>query len=291
MHQEFAGLPSDQVWTALVAVAQSPSYDDWTVTDNDVWVDEAARRIEIYRRLRRVIQQPAYKARRENREWRFQVIFEPTDPPQATFTSRGLGVPSHADTIEAVRYRAVVLGRIALTQAEAGNIEEADLTLEMALAAISKIKLPYALSYAISRVSLSMAGIGKVPKARSGAPEIFAKAVKTAAGIDDNRLRAHTLWNIAAEQVRAGFSEQAEGTRNKAEKATGEIKSTLSRVWMFSEITNVHATEGEDAAAWAAFDHGHRVAQEIDNPWGRARAFGKLASTLIKLVNPGKISP
>ena len=93
VHQEFAGLPSDQVWTALVAVAQSPNYDDWTVTDNDVWVDEAAQRIEIYRRLRRVIQQPAYKARRENREWRFQVIFE---PPLATFTSRGLGVPSHA---------------------------------------------------------------------------------------------------------------------------------------------------------------------------------------------------
>ncbi len=96
VHQEFAGLPSDQVWTALVAVAESPGYDDWIVTDNDVWVDEAAHRIEIYRRLRRVIHQPAYKARRENREWRFQVIFEPTDPPLATFTSRGLGVPSHA---------------------------------------------------------------------------------------------------------------------------------------------------------------------------------------------------
>ncbi len=96
VQQEFVGLPSDQVWTALVAVAESPDYDDWTVTDNDVWVDEAAQRSEIYRRMRRVIQQPAYKARRENREWRFQVIFEPTDPPQATFTSRGLGVPSHA---------------------------------------------------------------------------------------------------------------------------------------------------------------------------------------------------
>ncbi|MCH8316306.1 MAG: hypothetical protein IIA64_10070 [Planctomycetes bacterium] len=96
VHQEFAGLPSDQVWTALLAVAESPNYDDWIVTDNDVWVDEATQRIEIYRRLRRVIQQPAYKARRENREWRFQVIFELTDPPLATFTSRGLGVPSHA---------------------------------------------------------------------------------------------------------------------------------------------------------------------------------------------------
>ncbi len=100
VHREFAGLPSDQVWTALVAVAESPNYDDWTVTENDVWVDETARRIEIYRRLRRVIHQPASKTRRENREWRFQVIFE---PPLATFTSRGMGVPSHAQD-EADRY-------------------------------------------------------------------------------------------------------------------------------------------------------------------------------------------
>lgn len=103
VRQEFIGSSPDQVWTAMVAVAESPSYDDWTVTDNDVWVDEAARRIEIYRRLRRVIHQPASKARRENREWRFQVIFEPTDPPLATFTSRGLGVPFHAHH-EAERY-------------------------------------------------------------------------------------------------------------------------------------------------------------------------------------------
>ncbi|MEE9131703.1 MAG: hypothetical protein V3T84_16935 [Phycisphaerales bacterium] len=96
VRQEFIGSSRDQVWRAMVAVAESPSYDDWTVTDNDVWVDEAAQRIEIYRRLRRVIHQPASKARRENREWRFQVIFKPTDPPLATFTSHGLGVPSQA---------------------------------------------------------------------------------------------------------------------------------------------------------------------------------------------------
>ncbi len=93
VRREFLGSPPDQVWTAMVAVANSPDYDDWTVTQNDVWVDDASQRIEIYRRMRRVIHQPAYKARRENREWRFQVIFE---PPVATFTSRGMGVPAHA---------------------------------------------------------------------------------------------------------------------------------------------------------------------------------------------------
>ncbi len=92
----------------MVAAAQSPVYNDWKVSRNDVWVDEATKRIEIYRRLRRVISQPASKIRRENREWRFQIMLEATDPPQAVFKSRGLGVPGHAQR-EGERYFADVL--------------------------------------------------------------------------------------------------------------------------------------------------------------------------------------
>jgi hypothetical protein len=33
------------------------------------------------------------------------------------------------------------------------------------------------------------------------------------------------------------------------------------------------------------------VALRIDNAWGRARAFGKLAATLVELVDPGKGIP
>lgn len=193
-----------------------------------------------------------------------------------------------ADTIEGVRFRAVVLGRIALSQAEAGDLEAAEVTLETALAAIEKIKLPYARSYAVSRVSIAMAGIGKSPQALDKSEVIFLKAAETALGIDDNRLRAHTLWTIAAEQIRAGDGIGARNTKTLAKQATGEIKSSLSRVWMFSEIAAGHASEGEDTDAWAAFDQGVAVARTIDNAWGRARAFGKLAATLIELVNPGK---
>ncbi len=196
-----------------------------------------------------------------------------------------------ADTIEAVRYRAVVLGRIAFMQAEKGDLAAAEVTLEMALAAIEKIKLPYARSYAVSRVSVSMAAMGKLPGSEAKASAIFRKATETAEGIDDNRLRAHTLWTIAAEQTRAGDAAGGTKTRKLAKTATSEIKSTLSQVWMFSEIATVHAQEGEDEAAWAAFDHGHRVAQSIENPWGRGRAYGKLAATLIELVDPGKGLP
>ena len=116
---------------------------------------------------------------------------------------------------------------------------------------------------------------------------LFTKAVEAARKIDDNRLRAHTLWTIAAEQIRAGDEQGAKTTKAYANQATGEIKSTLSRVWVFGEIATGHAAEGEEIAAWAAFDHGLTVARTIDNAWGWARAFGRLAATLIELVNPG----
>ena len=192
-----------------------------------------------------------------------------------------------ANTIEAVRFRTVVLGQIALTKAENGDKDAADVTLKFALAAIEKIKFSYARSYAVSRVSLAMAGIGKLPDAGARADGLFLNAVAAARKIDDNRLRAHTLWTIAAEQIRAGDDPGAQKTKTYANQATGDIKSTLSRVWIFSEIATVQAAEGEEIAAWAAFDHGLTVARSIDNSWGRARAFGRLAATLIKLVDPG----
>ena len=192
-----------------------------------------------------------------------------------------------ANTIEAVRFRTVVLGQIALTKAENGDKDAADVTLKLALAAIEKIKFSYARSYAVSRGPLAMAGIGKLPDAGARADGLFFNAVAAARKIDDNRLRAHTLWTIAAEQIRAGDDPGPQKTKTYANQATGDIKSTLSRVWMFSEIATGHAAEGEEIAAWAAFDHGLTVARSIDNSWGRARAFGRLAATLIKLVDPG----
>jgi len=118
-----------------------------------------------------------------------------------------------ARTIEAVRFRAVVLGKIALTQAENGNLADAEVTLKSSLAAIEKIKLTYARSYAVSRVSLAMAGIGKLPGTRAKSAALFGKAVEAAKKIDDNRLRAHTLWTIAAEQIRAGDDSGAKRTK------------------------------------------------------------------------------
>lgn len=111
-HRTFADRPSDQVWTALVAAAESPRYegeprDRWIVRENNVWADDATRRIEIHRELVRLLQRPATPPLREERTWRFSIRLEDDEPPTAVFVSRGFGVPMHA-TAEADLYFAEV---------------------------------------------------------------------------------------------------------------------------------------------------------------------------------------
>lgn len=115
LRESFPGQAPEHVWRALVAVAESPDYDHpdptrrWFVVENDVWLDEAEARIEIYRRLRRDVHRSGSGPHREDRTWRFGVRLEATDPPEATFVSRDWGVPMQA-LDEARRYFADVRG-------------------------------------------------------------------------------------------------------------------------------------------------------------------------------------
>jgi hypothetical protein len=106
--QSFPGHSPQQVWQAMVTVAQQPRYDDWKVLENNTWADEAGQRIEIDRVLHREKyvagganggMNPWY----EKWEWKFSVKLLPTDPPSVDFTSRGWAVPMQA-RIEAERY-------------------------------------------------------------------------------------------------------------------------------------------------------------------------------------------
>jgi hypothetical protein len=121
------------VWTALVAVAETPDYSStdpaerWFVKENDVYVDEENARIEIYRELDRVLHRARTNPIREQRTWKFQIIFEPEPaPPTAYFTSRRLGVPMQAAD-EAHRYFADVwalLGGSGLMESEPAPPEQ-----------------------------------------------------------------------------------------------------------------------------------------------------------------------
>jgi hypothetical protein len=101
--ETFTGQSTHQVWTAMVAVANTPDYwhptdytERWIVRENDAWDDAENRRIEVFRKLERELHMPGQTPVQESREWRFTVVMEEDDPPVVTFTSRGAGVPAHA---------------------------------------------------------------------------------------------------------------------------------------------------------------------------------------------------
>lgn len=196
-----------------------------------------------------------------------------------------------ASSIDNVRYRAVVLGRIALAQAAAGHPGDADTTIEMALAAIDRIERPYARSFAVSRIALAMTRLHDTaatsPAQIAGRKAATAKAIAAASLIDDRRLKAHTLWLIASRQ-RSAHDDGWESTEAQAQAATEDVIGALSRVWMFAELAEGHAIAGEEEAAWRAFSRGIAIARDIDNAWSRARTLAKLAATLVRLVDPGR---
>ncbi len=96
--QSFKDVPADQVWTAMVAVAENPRYDDWHLAENQVWVDAPEHRIEVYRRLQRVLYRPAAKPYPQEQAWRFRIDFETDEAaaPEAVFVSRGFNIPAYA---------------------------------------------------------------------------------------------------------------------------------------------------------------------------------------------------
>jgi hypothetical protein len=107
------GRDPDQVWNAMVAVAQEPDYmssedvaQRWVVRTNEVAADPDASgggRIEVYRRLERELHMPGAPVRHETREWKFNIVLEQRDPPLILFTARNASVPAHVWQ-EAERY-------------------------------------------------------------------------------------------------------------------------------------------------------------------------------------------
>lgn len=189
-----------------------------------------------------------------------------------------------AENIEAVRYRALVLARIASYQAGAGNLDKARTTLDKALEAAKTIRFPFAKAYAFSRIALALDDVGI---SAGNDIQLLDEALDTAHLIKDDRLRAHIFWTIADARLRAQDGEGAKRAQAEADKATADIMSPFSRVWMLCDIAEERARRGELDAAWAVFADAMDEAKTITHPWGRARALGKVAGTMTTLAFEG----
>ena len=78
----------EQVWTALIAVAEDPQYDKWVVVENNVWIDMVYDRLEIQRTLKRDLHRTGSSPQRETQDLELQVVLERTQPPAVTVTVR-----------------------------------------------------------------------------------------------------------------------------------------------------------------------------------------------------------
>jgi hypothetical protein len=190
--------------------------------------------------------------------------------------------------IDAERYRVLVLGEIAVAMARSGDRTGADDVMEEAFIDAEAVALPFARSYAISRLVLAlsdMARAGNQPK--TALIDGFARARDAAEGIKDPRLRAQVLFEIAAQQGRAGLPEfEIHVSESQAVVAAQAVPSAISRVWVHGDVATLHARAGEQERAWTAFGRALSEARKIDNSWARARAMAKMAQTLIDLVAP-----
>jgi len=189
-------------------------------------------------------------------------------------TGEAMRAITTATDITTLRYRAVVLCEIAESQVKHGQIEHAWRTIHLAMDAAENVKLPFAQSFAYSNITRALAALGKAEGKGSRA---FIKAKEIIELVRDDRLRAHGLWIITAEQRRAGKFAKAEETQQKAEDETNEIKSHLSKIWMLSDIAEGHLKNDEKAVARSVLNKAIKSARLITNAWERTRAFAKVA--------------
>jgi len=102
----FDGRPRDQVWTAMVAVAEQPEYPDWNLIENEVSIIPDRSRILVYRRLEVMRQAVGASPVEMKREWSFEITLDPPQegkPPKVTFASTAMVLPARLKD-EAERY-------------------------------------------------------------------------------------------------------------------------------------------------------------------------------------------
>ena len=85
------GVDRSTVWTAMIAVAESPEYKAvdpkkrWVVAQNDVAVHAETGQIEIHRILRRTLVLPRQREQHDTRDLFLEITLSTTSPPTTMF--------------------------------------------------------------------------------------------------------------------------------------------------------------------------------------------------------------
>ena len=143
---------------------------------------------------------------------------------------------------------------------------------EEALKQARGIKFGYTHSFVLNRIVLAMARNGD-----------GAKALDLAETIQDEKLRISTFVSMSGIARKRGNSQAAARLGAAAFKLARALTIPLDKAFVLADLGTAQAARGEIEAARATLSEAVGVAAKIADPWARARALSKAASSLVAI--------
>lgn len=190
----------------------------------------------------------------------------------ATRQGRFLAGAFYAAEITEARYWVITLAEIGGIQAQAGFDAEAKGTLAQALADAKGIdyQQSFARSHALRAVAITLVAVGSVDR-----------ALEATNLIQDPRVMAEALWTVGLARTPGAASEN---TMARFNILVASFPSALDRTWVLCNAAIRARSQGNSGIAQTLLSRALAEAQSIQDPWARAQALAKAATTLVTLA-------
>ncbi len=176
-----------------------------------------------------------------------------------------------AQAIAETRFRAPALARVAEILARKGNADGARAAAEAAIGALETATPAYARDATLATIVRLSPTLDRQPD--------WALAERIA----DPKVRAESLWAVAAVLATRADAAAADEARNRAREATALVPVTLTRVWLLCEAAETRARQGAGKDAWQLWHEALDQAAPVGNAWVRARALARLGHALVAM--------
>ncbi len=141
-----------------------------------------------------------------------------------------------------------------------------------ALKQVRGIEFGYTHSFVLSRIVLAMVRSGDA-----------AEAVRLAETIQDEKLRISTFVTMSGIARKRGDAPAAEKLGERAILFARDLKIPLDKSFVLADLATAQAAAGDFEAARATLKEAVGIAAKIIDPWARARALSKAASSLVAI--------
>ncbi len=132
------------------------------------------------------------------------------------------------------------------------------------------IEFGYTHSFVLNRIALAMVHHGDT-----------AEAEDLAESIQDEKQRISTFVTMSVIARKDGNLQAAARLGARATVYTNELKIPLDKAFVLADLATAQAESGEVEAARATLSEAIAIAAHIIDPWARARALSKAASSLV----------